>query len=84
MCADLAALHAAQELGLDGDVDTIEVVDGDDHDVLHVDGDVPALVAELRARGHRVEPNYVLFATAVSANPVYANPVYANPVYANA
>jgi len=83
MCADLAALNAARELGLDGDVDTIEVVDGDDHYVVHVDGDVPALVAELRARGHRVEPNYVLFATAVSANPVYANPVYANPVYAN-
>jgi len=85
MCADLDALNAARDLGLDGDVETISVVDGDDHYLLHVgaDDDVPALVAELRARGKRVEPNYVLFANPVYANPVYANPVYANPVYAN-
>lgn len=83
LCADLDALNAARELGLEGDAETIEVVGGNDHYLLPVDGDVPALVAELRARGARVEPDYVLFATPVYANPVYANPVYANPVYAN-
>jgi len=47
------------------------------------DGDVEDLLDELHRKNLHAEPNFVLFAHSLDANPVYANPVYANPVYAN-
>jgi hypothetical protein len=83
VCLNLAARDAALALRPDAETDRIEIADGDDVHLIRFEGDVDDLVSELLDRGHRAEPNYVMFATPVYANPVYANPVYANPVYAN-
>jgi hypothetical protein len=83
VCLDLAARDAALALRSGAVSEPIEIADADDAHLVRFEGDVDDLVSELRDRGHRAEPNYVMFATPVYANPVYANPVYANPVYAN-
>lgn len=45
--------------------------------------DVLALVADLRDDGYRAEPNYVLFAHELEANPLYGNPLWGNPLWGN-
>ncbi|MGI8926207.1 MAG: S8 family serine peptidase [Tepidiformaceae bacterium] len=51
--------------------------------VLPAEVDILDFIEDLRAEGIRAEPNYILFAHNLDANPLFGNPLFGNPLFGN-